>query len=153
MKSALDSAPALRKVAMDLLARREHGRHELARKLRQRGVEDAELLAQVLDRLQADGLLSDERFVESLIRRRALSGQGPGRIRDELQQQGIERSRIQQALEASGFDWDQLLEEVWARKFAGVLPADRREQGRQMRFLTYRGFSVGQIQNLWRRHG
>ena len=41
--------------AMDLLARREHGRAELFRKLRQRGA-SAELIDPALDRLAEEGL-------------------------------------------------------------------------------------------------
>ena len=37
MPVILDSPAAVRRAAMDLLARREHGRVELTRKLRQRG--------------------------------------------------------------------------------------------------------------------
>lgn len=142
---------AVRRLAMDLLARREHGQFELARKLRQRGVA-AELYEPVLARLVAEGLLSDARYLESMIRKRALAGYGPLRICEELKCQGLDRVQIQQALEESGFDWERLLDELWQRKFAGEVPKNRREQGRQARFLAYRGFSAEQVQRLWRTH-
>ncbi len=50
MAIVLDTPVAVRRAAMDLLARREHGRAELSRKLRQRGA-SAELIDPTLDRL------------------------------------------------------------------------------------------------------
>ncbi|MEK1907640.1 MAG: recombination regulator RecX, partial [Pseudomonas sp.] len=58
MAQVLDTLVAVRRTAMDLLARREHGRVELARKLRQRGAAD-ELIDSALDRLAEEGLLSE----------------------------------------------------------------------------------------------
>jgi regulatory protein len=73
---------------MDLLARREHGRVELTRKLRQRGA-PSELIEQALDRLTEEGLLSESRYLESFIRYRAHAGFGPLRIREDLSQRGL----------------------------------------------------------------
>src|SRR3546814_21124082 len=80
---------------MDLLARREHGRVELARKLRQRGA-PPELIEQALDRLCEQGLLSESRYLESFVRSRANAGYGPLRIREELAQRGLARADIEQ---------------------------------------------------------
>ena len=132
---------------MDLLARREHGRVELSRKLRQRGA-PAELIESALDRLTEDGLLSEARYLESYIRMRANAGYGPLRIREELNQRGLPRSDIEQALRDSGFDWGEQLRDVWQRKFAGALPSEPRERAKQGRFLSYRGYPLGMIGRL-----
>ncbi|WP_263264025.1 recombination regulator RecX [Pseudomonas sp. RIT-PI-S] len=144
---ALDTAVAVRRAAMDLLARREHGRVELERKLRQRGA-PAELIAPALDRLAEEGLLSEARYLESFINYRARSGYGPARIREELTQRGLSRSDVDEALRSCGFDWASLLREVWQRKFAGELPMDTKERARQTRFLLYRGYSMDLIGRL-----
>lgn len=124
---------------MDLLARREHGRVELTRKLRQRGA-SPELIEAALDRLTEEGLLSESRYLESFVSYRARSGHGPLRIREELGQRGLQRTDIEQALRECGIDWREKLEELWQRKFSGQLPKDTRERGQQMRFLSYRGY-------------
>lgn len=134
---------------MDLLARREHGRVELVRKLRQRGATE-ELIGPALDRLTQEGLLSEARYLESFIRYRAHSGYGPVRIRGELVQRGLVRAEIEQALAESGIDWAEQLEEVWQRKFAGRLPQDLRERAKQGRFLSYRGYPLELIGRLLR---
>lgn len=120
---------------MDLLARREHGRVELTRKLRQRGASD-ELIEPELDRLTEEGLLSEARYLESFIRYRSGSGYGPARIREELGQRGLLRADIEQALRESGVDWAERMRDVWQRKFAGQRPQDPRSRAQQSRFLA-----------------
>jgi len=147
MSAVLDTPVAIRRTAMDLLARREHGRVELTRKLRQRGALD-EMIEPELDRLAEEGLLSEARYLESFIRYRSNSGYGPARIREELGQRGLDRGDIDQALRESGVDWAQRLMDVWQRKFAGQRPHDPRSRAQQTRFLAYRGFSLEMIGRL-----
>ena len=148
MTAVLDTLVAVRRTAMDLLARREHGRVELTRKLRQRGA-PPEMIEEALDRLTEDGLLSETRYLESFVSYRARSGYGPLRIREELSQRGLQRSDIELALRESGIDWQEQLQDVWRRKFAGHLPNDARERAKQGRFLSYRGYSMELINRLF----
>lgn len=145
----LDTLVAVRRTAMDLLARREHGRVELTRKLRQRGA-SIELIDSALDRLAEEGLLSESRYLDSFVSSKASSGYGPLRIREELAQRGLPRPAIEQALATADIDWSMQLRELWQRKFAGGLPGDVRERAKQGRFLAYRGFSQEQIGRLLR---
>lgn len=149
MSSLLDTPVAVRRAAMDLLARREHGRVELTRKLRQRGAAD-ELIDPALDRLAEEGLLSEARYLESFVASRARGGYGPLRIREELAQRGLPRDAIEQALGEAEIDWGEQLRELWQRKFAGQIPQDMRDKAKQMRFLAYRGFAQEQIGRLLR---
>ena len=137
---------------MDLLARREHGRVELTRKLRQRGALP-EMIDTALDRLTEEGLLSESRYHESFVSYRARSGYGPLRIREELSQRGLQRADIELALRESGISWHDQLEETWRRKFAGHLPIDARERVKQGRFLSYRGYSMEMISRLFSGRG
>lgn len=148
MPVVLDNPAAVRRAAMDLLARREHGRMELSRKLRSRGA-PADLIEPALERLADEGLLSEARYLESFVRMRANAGYGPLRIREELTQRGLPREDVEQALRESGFDWNEQLREVWLRKF-GELPSDQRERARQGRFLSYRGYPLDAIGRLLR---
>ncbi|KMM81530.1 recombination regulator RecX [Pseudomonas deceptionensis] len=147
MIAVLDTPVAVRRTAMDLLARREHGRVELTRKLRQRGA-CPDMIDAALDRLTEEGLLSESRYLESFINYRSRSGYGPLRIREELGQRGLARGDIEEALRECGFNWQELLEDTWRRKFAGQLPADAKERARQGRFLSYRGYSLEMIGRL-----
>ena len=144
----LDTPQAVRRAAMDLLARREHSRVELERKLAQRGAL-AELVAPALDQLQQDGLLSEERFVEVFIRSRTNAGYGPVRLLSELESKGITRECAREALRSSAVDWSAVAFDVWSRKF-GSLPEQPKERARQIRFLAYRGFSMDTISRILR---
>lgn len=143
-----DAKPQIQGLALSLLARREHSRTELKRKLARRGFEESSIEA-VLDQLVAQGWLSDARYVEIQLRKRAQAGYGPMRIREELLQQGIPKSEVEQALKNAACDWFELLQQVWQAKFSGQLPATDSERARQMRFLTYRGFAVSEVLRLW----
>ena len=85
--AALDE-PACTRAALELLARREHSRRELTRKLAARGFPD-DVIAPALDELERSGALADARFTDSFVRSRIAKGQGPQRIRAELAQRGI----------------------------------------------------------------
>ncbi|WP_090500346.1 recombination regulator RecX [Pseudomonas borbori] len=149
MPDVLDNLVAVRRVAMDLLARREHGRVELTRKLAKRGA-PIELIDTALERLAQEGLLSEARYLESFVGYRARAGYGPLRIREELIQRGLSRADVEQALRDSGVDWGEQLAQTWRRKFAGQLPGDARERAQQGRFLSYRGYPLDLIGRLLR---
>lgn len=144
----MDTPVAVRRAAMDLLARREHSVQELHRKLRQRGAEP-ELITVELQKLVDEGLLSEQRYLESYIRSRALSGRGPVRIREELSQRGLTRQDIELGLEEADINWQEQLQDLWQRKF-GEKPADQKAFGKQARFLLYRGYPMDWVQRLLR---
>lgn len=140
-----DLTPAeVRRAAMDLLARREYARAELAQRLERRGV-PADVLVGVLDALVADQLLSDARFAASFVSARVGKGQGPLRIRRDLEQRGVAGELIAETLAAAGVDWLRLALEVRRKRFGPGIPGEYREKARQMRFLQYRGFDSDQI--------
>jgi regulatory protein len=148
MPSAPGGPTGLMQYAVALLARREHSRAELARKLRRRAERHAAAgpaadIEGVLDRLQAQGLLSDERFAAVLARGRALRF-GAARIRAEMRQHELADDLIEPALEKLRASEEQRALEVWRKRF-GRAPADAAERARQMRFLAQRGFAPGVI--------
>ncbi|MDH3756503.1 MAG: recombination regulator RecX [Gammaproteobacteria bacterium] len=134
-----------RKKAMDLLARREHGRAELECKLVARGF-GKDVAADALRQLADEGLQSDRRFVESFVQSRINQGKGPLRIHADLGQRGIAAGLIDEVLEEAGEDWYALARDARLKKFGRSRPAEFRDKARQMRFLQYRGFEPDQIQ-------
>ena len=139
-----DDRGEARKKAMDLLARREHGRAELERKLTAAGF-DADVAADALQQLADDGLQSDRRFVESFVQSRISQGKGPLRIHADLGQRGVAEGLVDAVLEEAGEDWFALASAARQKKFGRSRPADFRDKARQMRFLQYRGFEPDQI--------
>ena len=134
-----------RKAAMDYLARREHSRLELTRKLSSKGFNQTEI-SSTLDQLEQDNLLNDARFAEAYAQSRVNRGYGPVRIRTELQERGVATEMIDQALEAWADDWSGLAAKQQQKKFK-KMATDFTERSKQARFLQYRGFTAEQI---WR---
>ena len=139
-----------RNTAMDLLARREHSRHQLQEKLRQRGFEGEEIDI-ALNRLVSEKLLDDERFAESYINQRIQKGYGPLRIRHELGEKGVDGEIINRRMESVDREWADLMREQRLRRFGADIPEDYRERMKQARFLQNRGFSPESVMRLFRR--
>ena len=98
--------------------------------------------------LEVERLLSDDRFMESLIRARRNRGYGPLRIQKELQEKGVAPEAIAHWLDATSRDWADDIRRVQRKKFGGRIPGSYAERARQARFLQYRGFTYEQIQQL-----
>jgi regulatory protein len=137
-------ALSLRARALSYLAAREHSRLELARKLA-RHDEDTDAIEALLDQLEAQDLLSTERYVASVLNRRA-PRLGAGRLRQELRAKGVPDEAMRDSLRDLGASEEARAREVWQRRF-GTAPADAREAARQGRFLLARGFPA---EVVWR---
>ncbi|MBT7259280.1 recombination regulator RecX [Porticoccaceae bacterium] len=134
----------IRSAAMDLLTGREFSRAELAKKLDKRFDSDP-AIASELDRLQEEGLQSDQRFTEAFLRSRIYRGHGLARIRLDVRQKGIGDDLFNAAVEATDTDWFRLAREVADRKFGRSPATEQKDRARRMRFLQYRGFNFDQI--------
>ena len=145
---ALTPEKQLWQSALNVLSRREHSRKELQQKLA-RTLNEPEAIDAVLNRLEEDGLVSDTRFTESFIRMHLGRGHGPMRIRQALEQKGVEEEVVSTALEEANPDWFELAETTRVKKFGDSLPSDHKEKARQVRFLQYRGFPINVIMALF----
>jgi regulatory protein len=144
-RSRSERAP--RDIALGLLARREHSRAELARKLSAKGVGHGQIPA-LLDALEAERALSDERFTEAYVHMRRQRGFGPLRIRMELRERGVADGLIEAHLDTEAPEWAALAREQYRRRYAGAAPEDYRERARRARFLEGRGFAPGLIARI-----
>lgn len=138
--SPRESAAELRTRALRLLARREHSRDELARKLSPHA-ESPEALEGVLDFLASKNFLSNERFAE--VRAHWLARKyGAAKIRQDLTGKGISEE-LSNRVAAEGSDLEKA-KAILARKYRQ--PAKTREErAKRARFLQSRGFSYDTI--------
>lgn len=156
--------PSLKMRAISLLSQREHSRSEmrqkLLRSLRKDSVaaspgetgsetthehDPALEVEALLDWLQAQGYLSEARFVESRVHARA-ARYGNLRIKQELAQHGLSLSAEKQA-ELKDGEFERA-KAIWQRKFGGQVTQDLALKAKQMRFLIARGFSSETIRKL-----
>jgi regulatory protein len=109
---------------------------------------DHQLVGQVIQNLIDDGLQSDDRFAAAFTRMRLNQGKGSLKVKLELKQKGISSRLIDTYVNAENDQWQQALESLIQRRFAGHLSTDLREKARQLRFLQSRGFTLEQIRRV-----
>jgi regulatory protein len=139
---ATKTEPSLKARAMRFLARREHTRVELKRKLSARA-QEGEDVDGLLDELTRKGWLSDARFAEQAARAKSRRF-GPLKLAHYLKSRGVGDEAMAAGLRSAGADGLASLDWIWRTRF-GVLPANEREKMRQVRFLQGRGFAVDDI--------
>jgi|SRR3954465_1748435 regulatory protein len=137
-----DTPAALKARALRYLARREHSRAELSRKLAPRA-ESAEALLFLLDELEKRKQLSDERYAE--VRSHWMARKyGAARIRHDLKAKGVADDV---AARVSSADELERAKAILVRKYRDAATT-REEKARRARFLQGRGFSMDVIQSL-----
>ncbi len=151
---------SIRKKAMDLLARREHSLVELKRKLLNKFNYD-DLIKIELLKLEEQGLLSEERFIDTYVTYRSEKGFGPIRIKMELREKGVKDRLINERVKEVSFEgvsctsktinWFESARSVAIKKY-GTMVCDSKaanknynERAKCSRFLNYRGFTQEQI--------
>lgn len=123
--------------ALRYLARREYSRCELEKKLFCHE-QSSDELKDVLDRLEQQKLLSDERAAEQILYARGRK-YGSRRIRYELQMKGIADHLIEAALGEFRQTEFSSARALWYKKF-GIAPSTPEERGKQIRYLAGKGF-------------
>jgi regulatory protein len=151
----------MRVYAERLLARREYAALELQTRLVKKwsgkwsgkwpGWEQIEKqAAELITVLQADGVLSDERFAESFIRSRRQRCHGPVKIQAELRRRQVPAAVIAGKLEQAEDDWVTLAAAWLSRQCPG--PLDFASRAKYYRRLMHRGFSHQQAMGALDRH-
>jgi regulatory protein len=135
-------APTLRTRALQYLARREHSRMELRRRLLAHA-EPGDDVDVLLDDLVARGWLSEARLAECTARAKARRF-GPLKVVHLLRAKGLGEEIIAAGMRAAGVDGSGGIEAIWASRFRNP-PADEREKARHVRFLQGRGFPLDEI--------
>jgi regulatory protein len=142
-----ESATALKARALRILARREHSRAELARKLSPYA-ESQQLLEVLLGELEGRKLLSNHRFAE--MRAHVLSRKfGAARIRQDLESKGVPDEIVDTVSAAGELE---RAREILQRKYK-THATTREEWAKRARFLQGRGFSSDTIYRLIRTLG
>jgi regulatory protein len=139
---AAKTEPSLGARAMRLLARREHSRDELRRKLLKVASETDDVDG-VIEALAAKGWLSDARYAEQSVRAKARRF-GPLKVAYALRAKGVGEETIAAAFQAAGVDGAADIARVWKSRFSQQ-PQNDRERARQVRFLQGRGFPLDDV--------
>jgi regulatory protein len=143
LKKELPDTPAeLNARALRLLARREHSRAELARKLAPHA-ESSQALEILLAELIQKRQLTDERYAE--VRAHWLARKyGAAKIRQELKAKGVDDALVDRVSAEGELERAQA---ILQRKYR-LAATTREERARRARFLQGRGFSYDTIRSV-----
>lgn len=143
--------------ALFMLSRRDYGKAELFARMKRRmyekndGIIDETLIERVLERLNEQHFLDDNRVVALLLQGYIRKGYGPLRIKQEMRQKGFPQTLVDQHFANIDVDWFEKAAEVRSKKFGDDLPDDFKEKSKQIRYLQYRGFFGDMIYELFNR--
>ncbi len=101
-------------------------------------------MADVLDVLERQRLLSDARFSEQFAHQRAERGHGPLKILNELAQRGIDEDTAREYVNPWDPVWFERALKAKSKRFGRSPPADLKDRARQSRFLAQRGYTADQ---------
>jgi regulatory protein len=117
----------------------------LRRKLRDKGY-DGRVVDELIERLIAEKLLDDRRYLQNFVAYHAARGQGPNRVRADLRKLGL--TDAESSLDDYP-DWVAHLKRARQKKFGTSLPTNYADRQRQARFLAYRGYTGAQIRAVF----
>jgi len=120
-----------KKKAFRCLEKRDYGRDEMARKLREKGESEADSAA-AADYLVELGLIDDKRYAAQVVRHYAAKGCGAGRIKGELARRSLPREL-----------WDETIDRLLRARLRGDF--DQKAVKRASDALLRRGFSWEEI--------
>ncbi len=148
--------------ALAIVAKREHSTTEFRRKLTTKGYPKAEV-ADLIAQFVSKNYLNDERYAQTRARTRAETSKwGQGRIKQELSQNGIDKTMTTTTLEnlSEHHDWFAAATNLLKRRFPKPIPTYgsldpslnkqdalkdiQKEKARRLNFLLRRGFSMSQ---------
>jgi len=144
-------------VALRFLALRDHSRQELRQKIIAKNFPPAEV-DEVLERLAGKGYLDDARYARRLV---AYLGKdrmlGPRRIVQKLIQKGLSPDFVDEAVAEGERDFPatERVRILLQKKLRNRIPAElsAEEMKKLGRFFLQRGFSWGDIQDIFHRMG
>ena len=139
----------IRNTCLVALTRREFSTEELKEKLRSRFDADG-LIDAVINELTAEKLLSDKRYTESFILARVNRGQGKIKIKADIYAKGISAELVDRVTAELKIDWVLLAQQVVKKKGRSIDITDKKQLGKTMRFLQYRGFDFDEINQALR---
>jgi regulatory protein len=138
----------MRAFAYRLLGRREYSLQELRNRIRQKWPE-AEGIDALVDQLEQENLVSDQRFAESFMRSRVHRHQGPLKIKAEMRRKGVPDSIVSHTLETMSGQWLVLAGEWLDRQHPGAISF--KDKQKYYRRLVNRGFTHAQAMDALNR--
>ena len=140
----------MKAAAADLIGKRAMSRHDLEKKLREKGASQAEA-RYAAEWLEAIGAIDDAGYAALLVRHYGQMGYGPARLREKLREKGVPRELWEDALDQAPDSAGQI-DRFLAEKLRGRAPEEA-EKRRLTGALLRRGYDWGEVRAAWARLG
>ncbi len=136
--------------ALSFLAKREYSQYELHHKLLNYS-QDSNAISALIEQLQQQNLLSNERFAENYARSYAKRGKGPYWIEQQLIAHELEPHLIHQALEQQDINWQQITWHTASKKIGNseFKQLDFTAKAKLLKFMQQRGFPLQWVDDLF----
>lgn len=141
--SSLYSKTLAKKSAARTLARRSVSKHELSKKLREKGFSDEDT-KEAVDWFSDRGFVDDEAYAKALCEYYVGRGYGEGRLREEFYRRGIAREISEKLLEELPSRCSDIRALVEKKLRGEEMTKDKEKK--IVAFLLRRGFNYGEIQ-------
>lgn len=136
---------ALKRMALNWLSRRDYSEAELAARLSRQGGDISDI-AQVIHWCKSENYLSQQRYIEMIVRSKANRGYGLNFILQLCRQQQIQAQQVRDCADALQLDWFDLAKTHYIKKYGDSAISDYKERLKRMAYMQRRGFSQEQIQ-------
>ncbi|OBX08250.1 recombinase RecX [Gallibacterium salpingitidis] len=137
---------------LKLLAIRDYSEYELRCKMQAKNF-SAQEIEEVIAKCQARNWQSDLRFCEHFLLSRVQKGYGLQRIKQEMQQKGIQNEVLQHVLAQNEIDWFALAKQVLCKKYPDYAEEKELKTKQKMwRYLYSRGFTQEEISALFKEY-
>lgn len=141
----MSALPPIEHKITELLALRDHSRHELHTKLENKGYAHEDI-AQILDDFAQKNWINDRDYAAQLADYAIRKQNGPMKLRQQFYQKGISDDDATEALgKIDKETWAEAARAAWLKRFHGEAPKDAKTANKQWRFLAQRGFSQEHI--------
>ena len=150
IKKRYDVISDARKIAYRLVSRKEYSRSSLSHSLCKKGYPIA-IIESLMDELEQTGLLSDRRFVDSVIANKR-SRYGQRKILFELKKMGLASSEVERARCVLLTNETEIAQQVWDKRFS-EFSNDSKIISKRIRFMIGRGFSREIVEKIAFKNG
>ena len=136
----------IRYAAIKLLVRREQSMSELSTKLTRKFSGSESHIEQELEKLAEEGLQSDLRYAEMVVRSGINKYHGPLRIKAELRQKKVNDSIIEKAFAEEDADWSKLIVALDKKKYGSApMPKEPKDVAKRLRFFQSKAYNAEYI--------
>lgn len=129
--------------ALNIITYKDRSKSEVERKLKDKGYTNEEV-SLAIDKLIEYGYIDDTKYVNTYIRSNIMK-KGTNRMINELLNNGVDKSIIQEQLSQYDYDEVDIIYDIINQRFLSIDLSNQKEKAKAYNYLARRGFSFSDI--------